>query len=236
MFTLKQILNFFSIIEGYSRQVSLNLTCSTTGTTLISYSIADYGGTTAPSWVSIDSASGLLTISATSVTSNSEFSFYVNSLVTGLTDPVQKLIKITVLDCSITSCLKCSANSGDTWISWNSGFELTNNQCISQSDYQTAKDVTITSQSIIGLTAVTVTWLSIMNPSSILSLWSMINQVQLFLLLLLAKAFIPAQIQTVIQGFKFSINLFSSIPLTEIWGFLSIINSFEFELLVYLSL
>ena len=153
------------------------------------------------------------------------------TVVTGLTDPVQKLVKVTVLVCSVTNCLKCSSNSRDIRINWNYGFELTNNQCISQSDYQTAKDVTITSQSIIGLTAVTVIWLSIMNTSSILSLWSIINQVQLFLLLLLTKTFIQAQIQTVIQGFKFSINLFSSIPLTESWGFYSKINSFEFELL-----
>ena len=47
-----------------------------------------------------------------------------------------------------------------------------------------------------------------MNISSLASLWSMINQIQLFFLLFLTGAFIPKDIENIITGLKVCMNPF----------------------------
>ena len=63
-------------------ELSPTLTCSSSGTTSIAYSIGSYNGASVPSWISID-ASGTLKITNPSVTSATDYSFYVNSQISG---------------------------------------------------------------------------------------------------------------------------------------------------------
>ena len=65
----------------------------------ILHSLSSYGSSAIPSWVSINSNTGVLTITASpSVSLNTEFVFYVTSTVSGVASPVHKLIKLTVTD------------------------------------------------------------------------------------------------------------------------------------------
>ena len=69
-----------------------------------------------------------------------------------------------------------------------------------------------------------------MNPTSTASLWSMINQAQMLLLLLLTRAFIPLDVKNVILGSKFALNFATYFDFLNFKFMGSIINVFEFEL------
>ena len=94
-----------NVYENTISKKTPDLPCSISGSTSISFSISNYL-TTAPSWVTIDSSSGILSISAPEVTSDSEFDFCINSIVNGVADPIQKKIKLTILNCVPSNCQK----------------------------------------------------------------------------------------------------------------------------------
>ena len=87
-----------SIIENTSSSVTPILPCSSSGSTSITYSLSAYNGGTVPSWVTINSSTGTLTLTALNVSADTEFDFYVDSAIAGVTNPVKKLIKLTVLN------------------------------------------------------------------------------------------------------------------------------------------
>ena len=78
--------------------VTLDLTCSTTGTTAITYSLSVYLSNAIPSWVSLNPSTGLLSITAPNVTADTTYPFYVDSTYSGAVSFVQKLIQVTVLN------------------------------------------------------------------------------------------------------------------------------------------
>ena len=71
---------------------------------------------------------------------------------------------------------------------------------------------------------------NILNSASASSIWSLINQIQLFFLLLLTRSFIPDDIKYIISGLKIAINLPAYFSFSNLSIYNSIINNFEFEL------
>ena len=69
-----------------------------------------------------------------------------------------------------------------------------------------------------------------MNTSSIASLWSMINQSQMFFLLILTRAFIPDEILAEITGSSFALNPTMYIPFKRIGIYRTFIENFNFGL------
>ena len=53
----------------------------------------------APAWVVIDSSTGMLNVTAPTVSADTEFDFYIDSNISGVSQPIKKLIKIIILDC-----------------------------------------------------------------------------------------------------------------------------------------
>ena len=84
----------YSMLESTSVIKIPDLTC-TTGSTSITYSIEKYN-TKPPTWVTIDKATGQLNINAPNVSADTNYSFYINSAVSGISDPVKKLVSVTV--------------------------------------------------------------------------------------------------------------------------------------------
>ena len=78
--------------------VTPDLTCSKTGTTTITYGLSAYLSNVIPSWVSLNSSTGLLTIAAPSVTADTTYPFYVTSNYSGAVSLVLKLTQVTVLN------------------------------------------------------------------------------------------------------------------------------------------
>ena len=89
-----------SAMENSTTQILPDLPCSVAGSTSISFSIANYITSTVPSWVSIDSVSGNLSINAPEVSFDTEHDFYINSAVSGVSTPIQKLIRLVITNCA----------------------------------------------------------------------------------------------------------------------------------------
>ena len=256
----------FSIVESNSLETALDLTWSPSGMISVSYVIGDYGGVAAPAWVSVSQNTGDLSISAPSVSSDSTFTFYVNTLVTGVTDPIQKIVTLTILNWVVQNWNLCTSSSSSTCSTWNFGYTLVSGSWVNQqtssvsssssstsgsssstsssssstsststnntnsSTTEEAKALSTTTQSILGTTIGVVALTSLINASSMSSIWSTINQVQLYFLFLLTKAFIPLDVKTVITGLKITVNPLSFISTGSMESSNSINQKFQFGL------
>ena len=182
--------------------------CSSTGSTSISYSIESYNNTQTPSFVTLNSTAWTLMISAPSVNSSTNYWFYVNSNFTGVFNPVQKLVQLTVAKCSARNCQKCSETDRSAWVKWNSGYQLSSGSWSYIEATYVAKSLSITTTSATATATAMGTAASIFNFASAVSLWSMINQMQLFFFLLMTGQYIPKDVETVIVGNKFCLYPF----------------------------
>ena len=229
----------YSIEDNYY-SVTPELPWSIFGSTGINFIIANYMGITAPTWISVNLDSGMLKFTAPQVSSDSDFEFYIDSIISGQSNPIHKLIKITVANCAVLNCLKCSGTSGLIWLDWNSGFTLSNNIWVikanptitksNDSASDTSQVLRTTCQATLITAAGIIAIFSLFNSSSISSLWSMINQVQLLYLLLLTRSYIPLDVETTITGMKIALNFPNVFNFQRIKMYSSITNVFNFEL------
>ena len=81
---------------------------------------------------------------------------------------------------------------------------------------ETSQALTTTTASLVGATFWIVTIMNLINSSSMINLWAMVNQVQLFLLFILTRAFIPPDVKNIITGVKFTLNITPYIYLPNI--------------------
>lgn len=65
---------------------------------------------------------------------------------------------------------------------------------------------------------------------TIANLWLLVNQVQLFFLIFLTKAFIPDDVVTVLQGISFGLNPYSYLPASNSKDYISAMDYFNFPL------
>ena len=219
----------YSIAENTISQKSPDLPCSLGGLTSISYSISNYITSNAPSWVIIDTTSGVLTISTPEVASDTGFNFYISSTVSGVSSSIQKLIKIIVLNCIASNWQQWISSSNSVCGICNSGYGLSSGVWKVQSS-KTANDLSTTIKAITWAIAGMIAVTSLINVSSMASLWVTINQQQLFFLLLLTRAFIPIDVQTVIEGPDFSLNIYGYFSILKLDIYPSFLKKFEFEL------
>ena len=113
----------YSILENTSTQISSDLPWSVSGLTSISFNVTVYLSTV-PSWISINSTSGVLNISTPNVTSDLEYYFYISSFVNGISEPVKKLIKLTIQDWISSNWEKWLNTSSSIWETCKSGYYL----------------------------------------------------------------------------------------------------------------
>ena len=157
-----------------------NLSCSFSGSTSITYSLSSYNGAIIPSFVSIDSTTGVLTIAAPSVSSSTTYSFYFTSTISGMAGPVQKIINLAINKCTVSNCQLCSATNSAVCSSCNSGYNLNSGSCslnVSETNKAVVQQSSV--QIITGATLVVGLVSSLLNSSSMASLWSLVNQIQI---------------------------------------------------------
>ena len=251
----------YTLSNGTTSQVTPDLPCSLAGTTSISYSITDYNGVAHPSWVTINSSTGQLTIIAPGTITTSSYSFYVSSAITGVTNSVNKIITISLINWSALNCQYWVSTSGTVWATWNSGYSLslgawtlipTNTQSTTSS---TSSTTTTTTQSkstaainlvsqlntaadvdqttITTSMAVSAAFLVVSNAvssSSVSSIWLMINQIQIFFLFLLTRAFLPDSVKQVITGPSVLLNPFEFISFLGSENYGSSLKNVGFDL------
>ena len=199
---------------------------------LWTYSIS--GSSTVPSWVQINENTGQLTIAAPEINSDSNFSFYVVSSVSGISNSVQKFITLTVSKCQVQNWQICSSSSVLIWSTPRSGNTQSSDSTLKSGSVITASSTSQTLRatfiSTLGVSLWIVTIVSLINPASTTSLWSVINHAQMLLLLLITRAFIPFDVQNLILGVKFTLNIASYFDFYKIEFIRSIIEEFNFKL------
>ena len=228
----------YSISENSTVRIASEQPCSISGSTSISYSIGDYDRTV-PSWISIDSQTGIITIKTPIISSETKYNFYLNSAVSEISNSIQKLIGLTVLKWEASNCLKCSDTSGTICQIWNSSYIISSEMWSSPTSSKTSipnselsidtpKALKITVISAIFTTALYSSFTIWVNPSSIVAVWLAVEQYQMYLLLLTTRAFIPEDIKTVVKGLDFSSNIYEYIPYKKMG--LYFFKNFEFDL------
>ena len=170
----------FYITESTNKTLIPNLSCSISGSTSITYSLSSYNGAIIPSFVSLNSLSGVLSIAAPSVTSSTNYSFFILSNITGVTNLVQNFINLTVKKCTPSNCQLCSATDSSICTNCNTGYSL-NSGSWSLKESETAKSLSSSGQAAVGASVGLWFVSSLLNAASLASLWSMINQTQIFL-------------------------------------------------------
>ena len=237
---------YFSVVETHTLLTTPDLPCTSSGSNSIVFSFGSYNGETIPAWVTINSNTGLLTWITPEVTTDSNFNFYINSVISGVSSVIQKHIRITILNWSVNNCQKCIESSSSNCDTWNSGFILSsglwNNPPQPQntssnkvsSDNSTLSESTkaskFSAQLMIGAISGTAIILSMIRISSMSSMWSMINQIQLYFLLLLTRAYIPNNVVETITGWRFALYFPSYISFNKISTYNSIMNNFNYDL------
>ena len=160
---------------------SPDLPCSISGSISISFSISNYTTSIVPTWVSVNSSFGILTIITPEVIANTEYDFYISSIIDGVSDPVQKLIKLTILNWVPDNWQKCTSTSATICETCNFGYYLSSNGW--QTSSETAQTLsTVTTSVVVAITRIVV-FTSLINTSSIANLWMTVNQLQLFFLI-----------------------------------------------------
>ena len=234
----------FTLNPNTNSLLTPDMTCSFSGSTSISYSLSDYGGVTRPSWVSVDSTSGSLAVATPNLSTSASYSFYLTSTVSGVSSNIQKLVTLSVFIWSDANWQAWS--SSETWTTCKSGYTLssgtwvipasastTNTKAIINTNTEllnTASGEKTTVVVFVSVTLATVLLLSIPDASSTAWLWSLINQVQIFFLLLLTRAFIPDAVQQVITDPSFALNPFESISFLSSDNYGILTEKFRFSL------
>ena len=157
------------------------------------------------------------------------FSFYLTSTIIQFANPINTIIKIKIYNWVSTNWQKWSSTSSYTWLTWNIGYYLKNGSCIIDAS-STSIALTLSLQILIGIAALLVFLMTIANISSQTSFWALINQMQMFFLLLLTRAFIPSDVQEVITGLKFSLNPFNYFSFKSSSSYGSSLEYFNFHL------
>ena len=207
-------------------ELNPSLTCSSSGSTSISYSIASYNGASVPSWISIDST-GILKITNPDVNSATDYSFYINSQISGSSYLVQKLITIRVNKCSASNWQKWGSNYL-TWAVWNSGYELYKGSW-NDVDIETSQRLFTVSWSIIVVTSLLALLMTTIGTDTFSSVWLMINQLQMLLLLLLTQIYMPLNVIDFIVGFKFALISFDFVPFKKAKAGVSVEDLFGYN-------
>ena len=182
-------------MENSTTQTLPDLPCSISGSTSISFSTANYMTSTVPSWVAIDSVSGVLSVNSPEVSLDTEYDFYINSAVSGVSSPIQKLIKLIITNCAAKNWKKCISTNSLTCETCLSGYVLSLGVWDTPKASETAKALSQTITSVV----IAITWIvvlaSMINTASIANLWMIINQLQLFIFAILCKIFLIVSLE-----------------------------------------
>ena len=119
-----------SVSESTTSMQIPNLSCSFSGSTNISFNLSSYNGADIPSFVLINSTTGVLNITAPSVSNSTSFSFIIISTVSGVFEPAQKIINLIVYKCTASNCRLWSVTNSTVCTSCNSGYSSDSGSCI----------------------------------------------------------------------------------------------------------
>ena len=123
----------YSILENITSQITPDLVCSSSGSSTIIYNISSYLDNALPSFASINSTTGVISVTTPVVSANTDYYFYLSSNATKVSYLINKLIKITVVDWAASNCQECLSSNTSAWSIWTSGYYLSSGSWIKPS-------------------------------------------------------------------------------------------------------
>lgn len=121
--------------------------------------------------------------------------------------------------CAVANCTSCTYNDHKVWVKWEEGFNLTdkNSTWVKPPEVSEAvEDATTATQVITGVGVALTAGISLLSLSSPTAIWAMANQLQLFMLLLLTRRYLPVDVIAFITGQKFFSFCFDFIPIDKL--------------------
>jgi len=194
-------------------QITPVFTLSTSGTTPITYSLNEG----CPNWISIDSSTGKITMDTTEVSPGTKTTFTIISQVSISELTQSKQVTVEVEECSPQSnggCHHCDAFNSNVCVDCKNGYELNTESSICEEDFNQANS--IISQAVFFTSVGLILIDSVLNMVSPASLWMIVNQLQLLLLLLLVDTYIPPNIIRVITANSYVLFSFNFLKINSI--------------------
>ena len=222
-------LQSFSISENNEVVLNPDLPCSSSSYP-IAYSIGSYSGGSISSFVTVNSSSGVMKVSSPNITDTTTYLFSINSNITGISNFVQKPISLIVNKWTVNHCKQWNSTDITYWNVWKSDYISDSGVWYYNRPSSTAQGISITTQAILGTAAILTFASGFVNASSISGFWSMVNQLQLFFLLLITGSFVPKDIETVITGVDFDLYPLNYLRIGTIGFIESFNNYFNFDL------
>ncbi|CAI2379323.1 unnamed protein product [Moneuplotes crassus] len=191
---------------------TLTLSCTNSADPVsLVHSVQELNGHSIPGWVSFDAATEVLTLNKTPVVNGTQlFQFAIQSQYGS--DTYSKRVFITVESCSLDNCNECQADSPQTCKECKFGYNLKQGQCVKAD----AGAASTAAQAAAGVAMALAAASSVVSMSSPVGMFSMINQLQLYILLPMLPPYFPAKVGDFILGMDFAFVSLDFIPTDDI--------------------
>lgn len=89
---------YFSLVENWNSTLTINLTCSMSGSILLKHELVNYSNYTVPTWVTLDDSNFQLSLSTPQVAADSDYYFQIKTTEISDSTTHFKLVNLTVLN------------------------------------------------------------------------------------------------------------------------------------------
>jgi len=187
---------------------SISLSCTTDSLSTLTYALVEYQSQPIPSWVSIDFTNGKITGTAPYVSSSTQYVFAIDITGDDFDGTQQKVVYVNV-----------QANADIDQETSTKTPQITSQQ--------------ITTPQIMSLVSIAITaTITISNASSLGLVWSIINQLQMLVLLLFLPTYIKEDVRDHIIRHDFTLMKFSFLSLNKIPIVKNMLEHFGDEIII----
>ncbi|CAI2381144.1 unnamed protein product [Moneuplotes crassus] len=214
--------DYILTVQGNSIvQLNFTWTCThTTNSASISFSLAQTGSNAIPEWVQLDAVKQELHLNTTPKLTVAE-TFYFSQQFSFNSEVYYKKFEITVEECSIQNCKLCKLGDSNICETCEDGYQNANEQT-SCSEIATTSEVSRSSATTKAAAALTTSSIIIASSSSILSLssinsiFSIMNSLQLAILLPLVPDYFSLKVLDILSGMGFAMMSFDFIKFEDL--------------------
>ncbi|CAI2380617.1 unnamed protein product [Moneuplotes crassus] len=230
-----------SVQSNSSVQLSFTWACAqSSNNTAITFSLNQTGTNVIPDWVNLDASS--LQLNLTTTPRLTVATVYYFSLKIAFNSEVHyKNFQITVEECTIGHCDLCQLGSPSICQTCTDGYQSSNGgtscsimassteattptETTTQTEETAITGATETTTALIGCSVVAASASSMLSLSSINSVFSLMNGMQLILLLPMVPDFLSPVVEAYLNGVSFAMFSFDFINIKDLW-FISDISS-----------
>ena len=245
----------YTSTAAYSADISIDIYVQTSKTATYTYTepwivppnvdTITFSISSSYSWITFDVSTNLITVNAP-VISGVAYNVYNAYIVgtTSLSERLASIINVFVFTCSDSNCLTWSYSTRTTCSACISGYTLTSGTWVKNSVSTNTSTSSSTSSSsdntnkysthalvteIVILSVILLNFIGAMaSLSSLHSIWSMINQYQLYLILPLVGWYMDQSVINYINDFQFLTFNLSFIPISDLGIFTKMYNFLTF--------